>query len=185
MTAVLVSRAIRRCAIAAFVVACLTASSRAQPPVIPEYNAKAGFLVAFPSYVTWPPDASASATSPVVLCVLGADPFGDVLDQTAAARIAARPLQVRRIQAPAESAGCQIVFIGRGETAQEADWLAALKARPVLTVGESGKTVERGGAVEFGAVRDRVAFEVSLRAAEQAGLKVSSDLLAHARKVYR
>jgi hypothetical protein len=39
--------------------------------------------------------------------------------------------------------------------------------------------------VEFGAVRDRVAFEVSLRAAEQAGLKVSSDLLAHARKVYR
>jgi hypothetical protein len=166
-------------------VTCLASSGHAQPPVIPEYNAKAGFLVAFPSYVTWPPDAALSSTAPMVLCVLGADPFGDVLDQTAAARIASRPLQVRRIQAPGESAGCQIVFIGKGETAQEAGWLAALKTRPVLTVGESGKTVERGGAVEFGAVRDRVAFEVSLRAVEQAGLKVSSDLLAHARKVYR
>jgi len=47
------------------------------------------------------------------------------------------------------------------------------------------RTVERGGAVEFGAVRDRVVFEVNLPAAEQAGLKVSSDLLSHARKVYR
>jgi len=185
MTGAFVSGAIRRHAIAALVATCVAASGQAQPPVVPEYNAKAGFLVAFPSYVTWPPEAVVSPASPAVVCVLGTDPFGDVLDQTAAARIAARPLQVRRIHAPAESTGCQIVFIGKGESAQEAEWLAALKTRPVLTVGESGKTVERGGVVEFGATRDRVAFEVSLRAAEQAGLKVSSDLLAHARKVYR
>jgi YfiR/HmsC-like len=164
---------------------CVPASLSAEPAPVPEYNAKAGYLVAFQSYVTWPAGALAAPTSPVVLCVLGRDPFGAVLDETAAARVGARPLQVRRIHSPNDAGDCQIVFIGKAESAREAEWLAAIKRKPILTVGESGKTVERGGAVEFGAVRDRVAFEVSLPAAEQAGLKISSDMLAHARKVYR
>jgi hypothetical protein len=165
--------------------ACVPPSVSAEPAPVPEYNAKAGFLVAFQSYVTWPADVPATPASPLVLCVLGRDPFGAVLDETAAARIGARPLRVRRIDSPNDAGDCQIVFIGKTESTREAQWLAALKWKPILTVGESGKTVERGGAVEFGAVRDRVAFEVSLPAAEQAGLKVSSDMLAHARKVYR
>jgi hypothetical protein len=165
--------------------ACVPASVSAEPAPVPEYNAKAGYLVAFQSYVTWPADAPAMPASPVVLCVLGHDPFGAVLDETAAARVGPRPLRVRRIHSPNDAGDCQIVFIGKTESTHEEQWLAALERKPILTVGESGKTLERGGAMQFGAVRDRVAFEVSLPAIEQAGLKVSSELLAHARKVYR
>ncbi len=150
---------------------------------VPEYNAKAGFLTTFLRYATWPGgDGGGSAA---MVCVLGADPFGTVLDLTAAASRGVRPVKVRRIASPAEAAGCQIVFISRAESKRESEWLSALGNSPVLTVGESGHTVQRGGAVEFTPAADRVAFDVNLPAAERAGVRLSSDLLAHARTVYR
>ena len=161
------------------------ATLSAQADSVPEYNAKAGFLTAFTNYANWPLETFASTASPVMLCVLGQDPFGDVLDRTAAVSRGSRPLQVRRIRTPNDASECQVVFIAKRESRSEAAWLAALKGKPVLTVGESGQTVARGGLVEFATVRDKVAFDVNLSAAEQVGVKLSSDLLSHARKVYR
>ena len=176
----------RGCLIAKVLTLTLIASSLfAQSQTVPEYNAKAGYLSTFTNYATWPADAFASAASPTVLCVLGQDPFGDVLDKTAAASRGNRPLHVRRIRTPNAAAGCQLVFIAKAESRNEAEWLAALKNKPVLTVGESGQTVARGGAVEFATVRDKIVFDVNLMGTEPSGVKLSSDLLSHARKVYR
>ena len=167
----------------ALVVASWTLS--AQPATAPEYNIKAGFLTKFINYTTWPADRFESATSPVVIGVLGTDPFGDILDKTAALSRGGRPLEVRRILTPADAAACHLVFIGKSESRHETEWIAALKQRAVLTVGESGHTIERGGIVEFVSVRNSVGFEASLPAMEQAALKLSSDMLVHARRVYR
>jgi hypothetical protein len=108
-----------------------------------------------------------------------------VLDRTAAANRGGRRLVIRRLQLPADAAGCQIVFIPKSESRNEAGWLAALKGKPILTVGESGQTLARGGVLAFVVAHDRVGFEANLKAMEESHVKLSSDLLAHARRVFR
>jgi len=46
-----------------------------------EYEVKAAFLTHFVRYTTWPDDAFEKPDSPIVLLVVGDDPFGSVLDK--------------------------------------------------------------------------------------------------------
>ena len=52
---------------------------------------------------------------------------------------------------------------------------------PVLTVGETVQFLRDGGMVRFYIENNKVRFEISQKNAEQAGLKVSSQLLMLAR----
>jgi len=45
-----------------------------------EYLIKAGFIYNFAKFVEWPSAAFSQADSPIVIGVLGTDPFGGVLD---------------------------------------------------------------------------------------------------------
>ena len=148
-----------------------SASASAQPPIAPEYNVKAGFLTRFVQYTTWPEDTFASSNSPIVIGVLGADPFGEVLEKTAQNETGSRPLRVVHVNNLDDAAKCQLVFISKAESEHEAEWLAALKDKPILTVGESGHTIERGGVLQFDIVDNRVRFDANWEAMKQAGLK--------------
>ena len=117
--------------------------------------------------------------------MLGADPFGDVLVKTAARQAGERPLQVRYLKDAKEVDGCQMVFISREEEKHEADWVAGLRGKPILIVGESGHTLERGGVLEFEIVDGRVRFNVSRPALQAANLKISSQMLQSARNVFK
>src|SRR5229473_4994928 len=46
-----------------------------------EYLIKAGFIYNFAKFVEWPSAAFAQPDSPIVIGVLGTDPFGNVLDR--------------------------------------------------------------------------------------------------------
>lgn len=180
--------ALKRPGLAVLIAAVLGVTSltlHAQSTIAPEYNVKAGFLTTFINYTIWPEERFESPDSSVVICVLGTDPFGDVLDRTAALSRSGRSLQVRRISRPGDAMGCHVVFIGRTEGRLEASWLNLLRRQMILTVGESGQTITRGGIVEFVTVGSSVRFDVSLAAMEQAGIRISSDMLAHARQVVR
>lgn len=157
-----------------------------------ERELKAGFLTLFPQYISWPTSAALSTstassknTDSIMICVLGSDPFGFLLDQSALARKGTKSLAVKRITTPDDSEECQIVFIAKTESRREAAWLKALKGKPLLTVGESGETIARGGAIEFRLVDDRIRFEVNLVAVTSAHLNISSAMLSYASKVYR
>src|ERR1700722_13419516 len=59
-----------------------------------EYEVKAAFLFNFLKFVEWPPSPGGT---PWVICVLGHDPFGDVLDETVRGKIVnGRRVEVRR-----------------------------------------------------------------------------------------
>lgn len=156
----------------------------AQPSVAPEYNVKAGFLARFVQYTVWPENIFPSTNSPIVIGVLGADPFGDVLEKTAQGETAGRPLRVLHVDNLEEATKCQLVFISKLENEHEAGWLAGLRGLPILTVGESGHTIERGGILQFDIADDRVRFDANWTAMKEAGLKISSPMLVSARKVF-
>jgi len=160
--------------------ACLLAlPCRADGPL--EYEAKAAYLLNFSRYVSWP----AGESGPLQVCVLGQDPFGDVLDRALQGRSSnGRPLQARRLQSVSEAQGCQLVYIGQQEDRRQPDWLGQLGGRPVLTVGESPRFIRDGGMINLLLIRNTVRFEVNLEAASRAGLSVSSRMLSVAENVY-
>src|SRR5688572_2456800 len=58
------------------------AGAPAQPAPAKEYQVKAVFLYNFAQFVEWPTTAFPTAETPLVIGVLGDDPFGGYLDET-------------------------------------------------------------------------------------------------------
>src|SRR5437762_13934361 len=74
----------------------LASSLMAQTPNV-EYRIKAAYIFNFAKFVSWPSAAFASANAPIVIGIVGNDPFGSELDQTIAGKTIERhPLQVKR-----------------------------------------------------------------------------------------
>lgn len=160
-----------------FLFSCLLQS--AEEMSAPEDQVKAACLLNIPKYVTWPEKTFASSNSPVVLCLLGQQSFRSELQRIAAIRTAApRRVLLKDIDPDADSpAPCPIVFISNAEKRRFPEILSRFRNAPVLTVGEADNFISAGGIINM-MVRDkRVRLQVNLRAAEAAGLKISSKLL--------
>lgn len=150
---------------------------------LPEYPVKAAFLYHFVEFVEWPP-ASPLPPATVTIGVLGKDPFGDVLDKAILDKVmAGRTLSIRRFASIEALEPCEILFIASSEMARLPEILARLGHAPVLTVGEADRFARRGGMIGLFLEDNRVRLEVNRAAAERAGLRVSSKLLAVARLV--
>jgi hypothetical protein len=147
-----------------------------------EYAVKAAYLPKFSPFITWPEGSFASATAPVNICLLGADPFGGKLDQEAGAlKAGERPVVVRHLAEPDPEASCQLLFMGAGDDpALVEGTLDAMKGRPVVTVTDSG--LKAHGVISFVIDANHVRFDIDDAAAMQDGLTISSKLLglAHA-----
>ena len=148
------------------------------PPSPTEYEVKAAFLYNFARFVEWPAAALHDPGAPFVIAILGRDPFGAVLDETVAGKtVAGRPIEVHRIPRVDDARDAQIVFVAPSERANMAAILKALERPGVLTVGDTDGFALRGGAINFTVQARRVRFEINPAVAEQAGLKMSSQLL--------
>jgi hypothetical protein len=148
-----------------------------------EYQVKAAFLYHFAQLVEWP---ALEEGLPFEVGVLGDDVFGPALEQAfQGKRVHEHPLRVRRyaslrvLQRPP-----QVLFVVGDDTAAAERVQRALGRAPVLTVGEAEGFAERGGMIGFRLTPDgRVAFDINLRRVDQAGLRMSSQLLKLARIV--
>lgn len=143
-----------------------------------EYQVKAVFLFNFAQFVDWPAEALPDADTPLVIGVLGDDPFGGLLDRTVGdERLRGRPFEVRRYQSVDEVKTCHILFIGESEGDRPEGILAGLKHRPILTVSDANGFAQRGGMIRFVTDRNRIRLQINLVAAEAAHLTISSKLL--------
>ena len=150
----------------------------AQTAKASEAQVKAVFLFNFAQFVDWPPEAVPDSQAPLVIGILGGDPFGDFLDATVRGeRRGARPFVVQRYQRVDDITRCDILFINRpaGEAPEEI--LARLKNRPILTVSDADRFAERGGMIRFVTDRSRIRLQINPGAAEAAHLTISSKLL--------
>jgi hypothetical protein len=163
---------------------CGTEADAGQGGASSEYAVKAAFLYHFAQFVEWPEAAFRDASSPLVYCTIGADPFDGALETTLKGKaIGARAIEVRHAKQASELQGCQLVFVGDGQKKQIPGVLAELRAAPVLVVGESEKFVEEGGTIGFVVEENKVRFEVNLGVAEKSGLRINAKLLALAKTV--
>jgi hypothetical protein len=148
-----------------------------------EYQLKAAFLYNFAKFVEWPPDAFSGGT-PLVVGLIGDDPFGGAIDQAISGKtVNGHQLTIQRLKWGQNLRACHILFIGSSERKRLAQIIESLRGAGVLTVGEMDKFVEQGGLINFVMEDSKVRFEVNADAAEQARLKISSRLLALAKTV--
>ncbi len=173
--------ALRRRTVWLLGLALLVATSQGAPvpPATPaEYQLKAVFLFNFAQFVEWPTRAFSGPTTPLVIGVLGEDPFGAYLDELVRGeKIGDRPLVVRRYHRVEDLTDCHILFICRSEARDLDRIIASLKGRSVLTVSDVDTFTRQGGMVRFALEDGRIRLRINVEAAKACGLKISSKIL--------
>ena len=149
-----------------------------------EYQIKAVFLFNFAQFVEWPSAAFADGNSPIVIGVLGENPFGTYLDETVRdEKVGNRPLEVHRYQRADEIHTCHILFISRSEANRLEPILASVRDRGILVVGDSDDFVQRGGTIQLASSQSKIRLRINEGAAKTATFTISSKLLRSAELV--
>jgi len=147
-----------------------------------EYAVKAAYLSKFGFYVEWPKSAFNGPASPINLCVIGDDPFNNLLDEAVAGQqVEGRSIVVRRLKAVARDAGCHIAYVGGDARAPAV--VDALRGTPTLVVTDGHGGGSATGVIHFVLKDNRVRFTIDDEIAAQNGLAISSKLLSLALNV--
>jgi uncharacterized protein DUF4154 len=143
-----------------------------------EHQVKIGFLYNFAKFVEWPAGVLQDPKAPLVVGVLGNDPFCASLELSLQGKsVNARPIVVRRLKRTDPLDAAQILFISPTLAREVPAVLAGLRNAPVLTVSDMDRFTAMGGIINFRIVNNKVRFEINIDAAGRAGLKLSSQLL--------
>jgi len=149
-----------------------------------EYLIKAGFTYNFAKLMDWPANAFPQANSPIVIGVMGADPFGGTLDQVLQGKQAnGREFVVKHLKWGMDYKDCDILFVSSSESIHVDEILKSVHGLPVLTIGEMPGFAQRGGIINFILEDNKVRFEVNVDAAKTANINISSRLLSLAKIV--
>jgi hypothetical protein len=149
-----------------------------------EYKIKAGYLYNFTKFVTWPEDKSETFN----LCILGTDPFGELIDPIEQRSAFGRPIKLFRFDSlnslshTNNKPNCHILFISSSIGSAIKDTISknTLVIRDIsktLTVGESNDFAMQGGMVGFVNREGRIKLQINLKKVKQSDLKVSAKLL--------
>lgn len=158
--------------------AILVPLAAAKGPPDREHRVKAVFLFNFAQFVVWPDSAFSGPDDPLVLGILGNDPFDSYLDEVVRGeKVNNRPIEVKRFRKVEEAKGCHVLFVSPSEAQRMDAILKALKPTRVLTVGESEAFFRNGGMVNFATESGRIRLKINLEVVQGAGLSVSSKLL--------
>jgi hypothetical protein len=162
------------CAIAFLLLGSLTASAQLSR----EYQLKAVFLYNFAQFTEWPTNAFADDKSPIIIGIVGADPFGSVLEQTTRGEnVGGHPLTVQHFARAEDIKTCHLLFIPQTETRHVEEILKAVSDKPVLTVADMDSPLTASVVIRFVVENNKVHFRINASAARAANITLSSKLL--------
>jgi hypothetical protein len=148
-----------------------------------EYKIKAGYLYNFTKFVTWPEINSETFN----LCILGEDPFGELIDPIEKRSAFGRPIKLFRfdsldaLKRANNKPHCHIIFVSSSLGSASKDVtnnaLFIRDLNKTLTVGEGNDFSLEGGMIGFVNREGRIKLQVNLKKIKQSDLKVSAKLL--------
>lgn len=166
------------------VLLCAAPNLYAQPKTFQASHVKAVFLYNLANFVSWPTDSFDSPGSPFRICIVGQDPFGNVLDKIVQKEIVkGRQIAVERVSDITDLCDCHILFISASVQAQLPQVLKSTMNCNVLTVGDTEDFARLGGMVGLVRKGNRVYLEVNVDSTAKVSLRISSKLLDLARIV--
>ena len=93
------------------------------------------------------------------------------------------PLEVRTVSSRKDLAECNLLYIAEGQTMPLQDAFAVSRNESILTISEIDDFCTRGGIIQMVPRRGKMRFFINLKAADDAGLTLSSQLLKMAKIV--
>jgi hypothetical protein len=175
--------------------ACLTAAADDLADKI-----RAGMLVEFARYTTWPDHKFKGQDQPLVIGVLDEEGLATVLSKLTgggAVTVHGRPIEVRVLprldpdqeadarRLEAESQSLHVLYIGEPSRGRRRELLRRLEGTAVLTVSESASFADDGGMIGLFLRGKRYRFDIHKGAIDRAGLKIKATVLELADRVIR
>ena len=150
-----------------------------------EYQIKAAFLFNFTQFVEWPVDALPETKAPLVIGILGENPFSTYLEEIISGeQVNGHPLVVQQYKNVEEIKTCHILFINLAETDKPEQAITILKARSILTVSDRNNFIKEGGMIRFIRKNNKIQIQINPEPAKEANLIISSKLLRVAEVVH-
>ncbi|MGZ5050708.1 MAG: YfiR family protein [Methylobacter sp.] len=139
-----------------------------------EYKVKAGYLYNFTKFISWPEDNSETFN----LCIIGDDPFGDLIDSIEQRSAFGRPIKLFRFSVLSREQRCHILFVAID--IRDNSLLKSMLATPdvsTLTVGESAEFAAQGGMIGFINREGKIKLQINQKMLQLSNLKISAKLL--------
>jgi hypothetical protein len=183
------------------VVCCILLSGvpvRAESTSSREYQLKAAYLYNFIKFIEWPEEKMADANEPIIIGVIGKNPFGDAFELIKDDKVKGRKVIVKWVkgfeelkksdkaemyQTIEDVRKCHLLFICSSEEKTSKEIMDLVKDCSVLTVAEILGFLESGGIINLSVEDKKIRFEINNVNANQAKLKISSQLLRLAKTV--
>ncbi len=165
-----------------------------------EYQIKAAFLYNFIKFVEWPGEKTADSNEPIIIGIIGKDPFGSAFDPIKNDIVKDKKVVIKRFTGLEElkNSGeenkskphpqvetikkCHLLFICNSENKKLKETINLVRNYSVLTVADTQGFLESGGIINFVMEEKKVRFEINITAAKRAKLKIRSQLLKLAKR---
>jgi hypothetical protein len=165
-----------------------------------EYQIKAAFLYNFIKFVDWPEEKTADSNEPIIIGIIGKDPFGSAFDPIKDDIVKDKKVVIKRFTGLEElkNSGeedksklhpqveiikkCHLLFICNSENKSLKETINLVQDHSVLTVADTQGFLESGGIINFVMEEKKVRFEINITAAKRAKLKIRSQLLKLAKR---
>lgn len=137
-----------------------------------EYKIKAGYLYNFTKFITWSVDNDKTFN----LCILGKDPFGELIDPIEQRSAMGRPIKIFRFDSFEKmdhEPHCHILFV----SSSVKNMLPAQDLVNTLVVGEGGGFIDHDGMIGFVNKEGKIKLQINLKTITESGLKISAKLL--------
>lgn len=143
-----------------------------------EYKVKAAFLFNLAQFVEWPSGVLSESGSPLVIGILGENPFGSYLEEIVSGEnVNGHPLLIKQCQTAEEATTCQIVFINFPEKDKIKEAITAMKGRGILTVSDKNNFISQGGMIKLIKKANKIGLIINTESTKEDNLVISSKLL--------
>lgn len=159
--------------------------SEAQADSVKESKVKAAFVINFARFISWPEEAFASKTAPLVICTVGLAADDPAFSGIETKKIKDRQIVVKKIRSLDElSEQCHVLYVTDVSNKKLQTYLNSSDNVPLVSIGEADGFAHRGGTIEFVKVNDRLSFKINNTNAKKRQLRINASLLNLAVEVY-
>jgi len=170
------------CAIVPWCQLCFVVPAPAETMPEQAYNVKAGFIYNFSIFTEWPEKAFDSPTAPITVYVKKNTAARDAFDVLKNKKIKSRGFVIKEFDNVNEILpSCHILYIDTSDKKTVEEILRKSRDGTILTVGDMEGFARMGGIINFYTENNKLRFEINVKAAKRAQLKLSSHLLKLAR----
>lgn len=136
-----------------------------------EYKVKAGYLYNFTKFIYWTEKDSSTFN----LCIMGTDPFGDLIKPIEQKTVLGKLIRLFRYPQLNDSfQHCNMIYFSASLGVK---FLQNKTFNGILTVGEHERFVRHGGMLSFVTKENRIKLQINVKAIKKNGLGVNGKLV--------